>query len=338
MNNQDLRILCMVDLSGAPEVLEELKRVARVDYLPSDKKVLLENIHKYDAFWGHTELKIDKTVLDTAKKLKVINTASTGTDHIDKKEAAKRGIDVLSITRDYGLLDSFTATAECAWVLAMASLRHLRSASKHVLEGKWQGQQFVGRQLFDLTYGVLGVGRLGKMTCRFAKAFCKRTIGCDLKPFDVEGVQRVSFDELLAQSDVISIHIHMLDRNYHLFNKSVFDRMKDGSVLINTSRGDIIDEAALIDALDSGKLSAFGADVVSNEWREDMRESPLIQYAQTHENVLITPHIGGVTEFSLWGAREFSARKLTHYLETGKALCMPEIGLEVSKDVDRIEK
>ena len=317
------RLLCMTDLSMAPEGLDELKRVARVDYVPSDRKVLMESIGEYDAFWGHTELKMDREVLDRAAKLKVINTASTGTNHIDKDEAARRGIRVLSITTDYGLLEKFTATAECAWMLNLACLRHFRAATQHVLEGKWQGQAFSGRQLFDLTYGVLGVGRLGKMTCRYAKAFCDRTIGCDLKEFEVPGVEQVCFEALLGESDVISIHIHMLPENYHLFNSGTFAQMRDGAVLVNTSRGDIIDESALIEALESGKLAAFGADVISDEWREDMADSPLVQYAQAHENVVITPHIGGASDTSLRLAREFSAKKLAHYLETGEELRMP---------------
>ena len=153
--------------------------------------------------------------------------------------------------------------------------------------------------------------------------------------FDIQDVEQVSFDQILAESDVISIHIHMVEENYHLFNNETFEKMRNGSVLINTSRGDIIDETAIISALDSGKLAAFGADVISNEWRDDMRESGVVKYALTHDNVMITPHIGGVTQTSLWGAREFSARKLTHYLETGKSLCMPKTGVEVSRSIER---
>ena len=323
MTDERPRLLCMADLSVAPQGLDELKRAARVDYVPSDRKVLLDGIGEYDAFWGHTELKIDREVLDRAVKLKVINTASTGTDHIDKEEAARRGIRVLSITTDYGLLEKFTATAECAWLLNLACLRHFRAATRHVLEGKWGARRFSGKQLFDLTYGVLGVGRLGKMTCRYAKAFCNKTIGCDLKKFDVPGVEQVSFEQLLHEADVISIHIHMLPQNYHLFNCETFARMRDAAVLINTSRGDIIDESALIQALESGKLAAFGADVISNEWRENMADSPLVQYAQEHENVVITPHMGGASDTSLRLAKEFSAKKLARYLETGEELRMP---------------
>ena len=181
----------MVDLSYVPEAIETLKQVADVDFIKPDRQVLLDTIDQYDAYWGHVEIKMDKAVLDRAKRLKVLNTASTGTDHIDKEEAARRGIRVLSITRDYELLDTFTATAECAWMLMLGCHRHLRSATTYALDGNWQGQRFVGKQLSQATLGVLGVGRLGKMTVEFGKGFRMRVIGCDLKPFDIPGVEPV---------------------------------------------------------------------------------------------------------------------------------------------------
>jgi len=125
---------------------------------------------------------------------------------------------------------------------------------------------------------------------------------------------------LLAESDAISIHIHMLPENYHIFNAGTLSKMKKGAVLVNTSRGDLIDETALIKALESGQLAAFGADVLHNEWRSDMRDSPLVDYAQTHENVIVTPHIGGATRRSVDEARIFSAQKLAHFLQTGEVL------------------
>lgn len=320
--SQQQRILCMIDLSGAPEALAAMKQVAHVDVREPDRKVLLDIIGQYDAFWGHVNLKVDKAVLDRAARLKVINTASTGTDHIDTDEASRRGIEVLSLTQDYGLLEQFTATAECAWMLMMACQRKLRALTTHVLAGGWDSQAFMGTQLSGKTLGVLGVGRLGKMTVEYGKAFGMRVLGCDLKPFDVPGVEPVDHDTLWRESDAISVHIHMLPENYHLINEDVFSRMKPGSVLVNTSRGDIIDEVALLGALASGSLSAFGADVLHDEWREDMGESPVIQYAQTHDNVIITPHIGGCTYASIWGARIFSGKKLAHFLTTGQELTM----------------
>ena len=313
----------MLDPSSVKKFVGDLEAIADVDIEAPDRTKLLEVVGQYDALWIHVEQRIDKEVFEQASRLKVINTASTGTDHIDVEEADRRGIRVLSITKDYGLLDQFTATAECAWMLLMESCRQLRAASGHVLEGGWDAPRFIGQQLSNMTLGVLGTGRLGGMVCRFGPAFRMRVLGCDLKPFDLPDVEQVDFDTLLASSDAISIHIHMLRENYHLFNEDVFDRMKPGAVLVNTSRGDIIDETALLKALESGQLAAFGTDVLHNEWRSDMRESPVVRYAQEHDNVLITPHFGGASPFSIDEARRFAARKLAHYLKTGEELTMP---------------
>ncbi|MCH2130255.1 MAG: hypothetical protein MK179_14005 [Pirellulaceae bacterium] len=317
------RVLCMLPLDTASEGFQRLRETADIVIEPPDRSRLIELIEQFDVLWGHVDLKVDRDVLDRAPKLKVINTASTGTDHIDKQAAADRGIRVLSITTDYGLLDRFTATAECAWTLLLASMRHLRPATQHVLEGGWEMGRFVGQQLSDSTLGVLGVGRLGRMVCQYGQAFRARVLGCDLKPFNEPGVEAVDFHTLLAESDAISIHIHMLPENYHLFDATTLSKMKRGAVLVNTSRGDLIDETALMAALDSGQLSSFAADVLHDEWRTDMGKSPLVTYAQTHDNVIISPHMGGATQKSIDEARDFSARKLANFLQTGEELTWP---------------
>jgi D-3-phosphoglycerate dehydrogenase len=293
------KALCTMDLDLAPEALQILREAVELDYRLVDRETLLRIIGDYEVYWGRVSLRIDREVLSRTKKLKVINTTSTGTDHIDKREALRRGIKILSITRDYGLLKTFTATAECAWMLLLACHRHLRGATHSVLEGHWETENFIGRQLLQRNLGVLGVGRLGRMTVEYGKAFGMRVLGCDIKPFSISGVEQVDFDILLKNSDVISIHIHMTDENFHLFNARTFKKMKEGAILINTSRGDIIDETALLETLESGKLSAFGVDVLHNEWRENISDSPIVQYAGTHDNVIITPHIGGCTYKSI---------------------------------------
>lgn len=317
------KVLCMADLSLAPEAMEILKQAIDLDYRPPDRHVLLESIADYDAYWGHLNLKVDREVLDRASRLRAVVTATTGTDHIDKEECARRGIAVLSITEDYGLLESFTATAECAWMLMLGCHRHLRSAMRDALAGIWAHESRLGKELSRLTLGVLGVGRLGRMVVEYGKAFRMKVLGCDRRPFSLPGVESVDFDSLLRRSDAISIHIHLTPENRHLFNADTFAKLKDGAVLVNTSRGDIVDEAALLTALDTGKLAAYGADVVHDEWRADMRQSALVAYAQTHENVLLTPHMGGRTRHGISGARVFTARKLVHFLQTGEKLSMP---------------
>jgi len=123
-------------------------------------------------------------------------------------------------------------------------------------------------------------------------------------------VEMVSLDELLRQADVISIHIHLTEENRGFLSRDVISRMKPGAVLINTSRGAVVDESALLDALASGQLAAAGLDVIEGEWRTDLADHPLIEYARTHDNLIITPHVGGVTYESQAMAHAATAEKL----------------------------
>jgi len=319
------RVLVMCPLDLAPDALDTLREAAEVQYIqPADRTVALDRIGDADIFWGHFDLPVDRELIERGKKLRAICTASTGTDHIDKPHAATRNIPILSIARDYGLLDTFTSTAETNWMLLLACHHRLRDAFAKVDAGGWGYEDLVGRQLSQRTLGVLGVGRLGRMIATFGKAFRMRVLGCDTKKITLPGVEQVDFDTLLHESDAISINIHMTPDNAHLFNAAAFAKMKEGAILVNTSRGDIIDEPALLAALDSGRLAAFGADVLHDEPAiRAGRGSPVLEYAKTHGNVVITPHYAGATNDTIIYARQFMAKKIVHFLKTGDELEMP---------------
>lgn len=316
-------LLCTVDLSVAPVAKTIIQEVADVMYLPGQINLQGLDLSTYEIIWTHVDTKLDSSVLSRATSLKVIATASTGTDHIDVNLCKEKGIDVLSIRNDYGLLDRFTSTAECTWLLLLACVRNLRRATSEVLQGSWANNHFVGQQLFGMTLGVIGVGRLGTMVAKYGMAFGMRVLGCDPQGVSIPGVESADFERLLRESDCISVHVHFEPSTRHLLDASAFRMMKDGVVLINTSRGGLLDEAALLAALKTKKVAAFGADVLSNEWRKDMRDNLVVQYALTHDNVVITPHIGGRSEYSLRVAREFTAQKIAHWLRTGSVLTCP---------------
>jgi len=145
-----------------------------------------------------------------------------------------------------------------------------------------------------------------------------KILGCDLRTINLPGVEQVSFERLLRDSDILTIHIHLTDQNRGLIGRDALAAMKPGSILINTSRGAIIDEAALIDALENGPLAAAGLDVIEGEWREDMTDHPLMVYARTHHNLIITPHVGGVTYEAQEMAYEATAQNLADYLHKTK--------------------
>jgi len=307
----------MIDLDRCPEVLGEIGAVCDVDYLPPNRDTLLKKIAEYDIFWGHVGLKVNRDILAAGKRLKLVATASTGRDHIDLETAERFGIHVMSLRDDPEILKRFTATAELAWLHLLGAVRNIRPATERVLEGGWRSESFIGRQLFGKTLGVLGVGRLGKMMARFGQAFRMRVLGCDLRPFDLPGVEQVDHDTLYRCADFVTIHVHLDEKNYHLVDKDAFSKMKDGVILINTSRGDVIDEEALLENLRNGKVAAAGLDVISDEWRSDMGTHPLVQYAKEHKNLVITPHIGGCTRDSLIEARRHTAQKIARFVQEG---------------------
>ena len=306
----------MADTSWCPEVLEALKPYAQVVTLKPTRKALLENINRFDAYIASLYVQLDKEILDKATRLKVIVTPSTGTDHIDIEEAGRKNIAILSLKNDTEFLDSVTATAELAWALLLSTVRRLPWAFEAAKAGWWARDRFRGHQLSGKTLGILGYGRLGRIVGQYGNAFRMKVIACDIRKVNPESyVKLVDFDTLLGQSDVLSVHIHLTDENRNLINEKTLAKMKKGAILINTSRGAIIDEQALLKALSSGHLAGAGLDVIDGEWNNNLKTHPLIQYANENENLIISPHIGGVTYESQKMTLEFIIRKLIDFIK-----------------------
>jgi D-3-phosphoglycerate dehydrogenase len=310
------KILNMADLATCPTAFASLANIAEVTHLQPSQNLLLEQISEFDAYMASLHARVTREVLDRASRLRVIATASTGTDHIDLQGAQERGIAVISLKDDRTFLNSITATAEMTWALLLATVRRLPWAFAAALEGRWARDEFRGRQLSGKTLGVLGYGRLGCIVAEYGKAFRMRVIACDVKPVTpTEGIEIVNFQQLLAESDVLSMHIHLTEANRKLIDAHALSRMKKGAILINTSRGGLIDEGALLTALQTGHLGGAGLDVIDGEWRDDLDQHPLIQYARGHQNLVISPHIGGVAVESQKAAIEHTVGKLKAHLE-----------------------
>ena len=312
------KVLCMHDVAPYPEALDPLREVAEVVCEPADQQRLVDIIAEYDAYVASLHVQVNADVLAAAKRLKVIATSSTGTDHIDLRRCDERGIAVLSIKTDYDLLNQVTCTAELAFGLLLGVVRRMPWAFDRAKEGVWARDEFRGHQLNGKTFGILGVGRLGTMSAQYAQAFRMRVIGCDLKKIELPFVEQVDFDTLLAQSDILTIHIHLTDETRGIIGREEFARMKPGAILINTSRGAIIDEEALVEALESGKLAGAGVDVIHGEWDSNLHDHPLIRYAREHQNLLITPHVGGVTYEAQSITLRHIAEKLARWLKENR--------------------
>ena len=291
-----IRVLSLADTSDCDDVLDPLRRVADVAIRPADAAILRTEIVNTDIYLAALQVRIEATHLDAANRLKAIATPSTGLDHIDLAAAQERNITVLSLKDDKDFLNSLTATAELAWALLLGVVRRLPWAVQAAHSGDWARDRFRGHQISGKTLGIVGYGRLGRMVAEFGKAFRMRVIATDTghtRP--AGGVELMSLEKLLPQADVVSIHVHLTESTRGMIGREQIAQMKRGAVLINTSRGAIVDEAALLDALKSGQLLGAGLDVIDGEWRTDLPQHPLIQYAARHQNLVISPHIGGVT-------------------------------------------
>jgi D-3-phosphoglycerate dehydrogenase / 2-oxoglutarate reductase len=265
-------------------------------YQQVDYSELFAAIPNFDYLVPSVKFKIDKNLLLNAVKLKAISTPSTGTDHIDFLTCAEMGIQVFSLKNEQQFLSKITATAELAFSHILNVIRKIPSAYQHVLDGRWDSSKFCGRELQGKTLGIIGFGRLGKMMAEYGLAFRMAVVAYDpYKTIQMEGVYQVDFDELLHQSDIITLHVHLNEDTTGLLDRHSFLKMKKGVIVINTSRGAIIDSKALIAALEEGIVSGAGLDVIDDELSGNTADHPLVKYARKHDNLVITPHIGGVT-------------------------------------------
>lgn len=292
-----MRLLVFNDGFGWSD-LEDIPRAGlEVTCVPDgDRARLLELIPEFDAYLATLRIRVDREVVDRARRLRLVVTPSTGTDHLDLEALRARGITVLSNKDDRAFLDQLTTTAELAFGLLLTCARHLPLCFESSRQGRWERSGLAGRQLRGKTLGLIGVGRLGAMMARYGQAFWMRVLGCDPLAAQLPpGVERVDLPTLLRESDFVSLHVHLTAQTRGLLGAAELGLMKPGSSLINTSRGGLVDEAALIREMESGRIASAGLDVIDGEWRPDLRDHPLIAYSRKNPRLYITPHVGGTS-------------------------------------------
>ncbi len=309
-------LVCAADLAHLPAVKALLESTFEVRWArPATPDNLARLLPEADAYFAALEVRLTEALISLAPRLRAIATPSTGLDHLDLAAAAAHDIAVIGLKDERALLDRITATAELAWALVLACVRRLPESFDASRRGHWARDELRGRQLAEKTFGIIGCGRLGTRVADYARAFRMTVLGYDVRDVRIQGVDPVPLDELLARSDVVSLHIHLTEENRGFMNMDRLRQMKPGSILINTSRGAIVDESAILDALRDGPLAAYGTDVIEGEWRDDLDRHPLIRHAREHGNVVITPHIGGITYESQSMAYEHTAKMLIDYWE-----------------------
>ncbi len=294
------KILVITPVAHIAGVLPGLERIGTCLVLPDpsleEVTANLSGVHAIFTNPNKSRVFLSRELLSQASSLEAICTASTGTVHIDKVACQERNVRVLSLTTEYATISRITSTAEHAFALTMATLRNVVPSTADVLvNGRWDYERFIGRQLNALTVGVIGYGRLGKMYAHYCASFGARVLVHDpYQTIDDPRFESVALAELAAKSDVISLHVHVTDETRKMVDPAFLRLVKPDVAIINTARGEIVDETALMDFIERHPSARYSTDVLDNEIHLGVR-SPLVDFARRNSRVLITPHIGGMT-------------------------------------------
>jgi len=295
---------------------------------PLERSALLNDINQVNVLIVRLGHRIDRELLDKAQKLHTIVSATTGLDHIDTTYAQDKGVAVLSLFGETKFLKSVTATAELSWGLVLSLVRQIPAAAQHVKDGNWHRDSFKGSELSSLRLGIIGLGRLGQMVAAYGHAFNMNVSAYD--PFLTEWPQDISqyaeLNELFANNDVISVHAPLNKTTTGMINEQHLNQLPEGAVLVNTARGELVDEDALLNALQTGSLAGAALDVLRDENQVTGKQiqSPLVDYARDHSNLIITPHIGGATKTSMEKTEVFMAQKLAAHLQNNTQQSCPK--------------
>jgi D-3-phosphoglycerate dehydrogenase / 2-oxoglutarate reductase len=278
------------------EILRESCEVRRsANHMPTAQE--LAGVH---SLLIRSRTKIDHKLLQMAPDLQTVVTATSGYDHVDLEACDERGV------KTYYTPDAnFNAAAELTILLMLSALRRQSETVKALREYKWKEALRPGRELKGKTLGIVGLGRVGSRVAELAQSFDAEVIAhdpyADDRNFSRLKISRQGLTEVLVQSDIISLHVPLTKETRHIISRGTLEHCKDGFVLINTSRGQVVDEGALVASLESGQITAAGLDVFEHE--PLARDSVL----RKMPNVVLTPHLGAMTEEALAKASELAA-------------------------------
>ena len=270
-----------------PKILSDngLRVAYEPEITPDD---VLERIAQFEIVVVRSRTAITRQMIERASKCRIIARVGVGLDNIDQSAAKERDIRVINAAEG-----ALNAVAELVMGMMLSLARHIGRADRAIRDDRWIKKELKGTELRGKYIGIVGLGHIGKRLARLARAFNMNVIGYDVVPVDDDFVREVGLiktdlDTLLSSSDYVSLHVPLLDSTRHMINSQKMELMKDTAVLINASRGGVVDEDALYDALSAGRLGGAGLDVFESEPAVGNRLATL-------ENVVLTPHVGAQT-------------------------------------------
>lgn len=270
----------------------------------------LEHLVSAHALMIRSRTRVDEELLKKARQLQLIITCTSGFDHIDLEATQKWGVTVMHTPSA-----NIESAAQLTWGLVLNCVNNVIQGHKMVKAGDWNRDLITGIELSGRNYGIVGLGRIGTRVAEIAQAFGMNVMAYD--PYQEDSVferlkiPRLSYEEVLKTSDVLSFHVPKTLETEHMLNRSHFEYLHRGLVLINTSRGSVINENDLCEAIEKGWLRSVGLDVYEKEPLS--RNSKLLTYG----NVILTPHIGANTEDAFFKASQIAANKLMAFFVDG---------------------
>ncbi len=259
---------------------------------------LIAELSDVEALWVRLRFRIDDDLLEAAPRLRWLATPTTGTTHVDEAALARRGIELVCLRGQADFLKNIRATSEHTVLLMLAALRHLVPAAAHVVAGGWERDRFRGGELSGRTVGLIGLGRLGTQVAEVLGAFGAHVVGSDPHVHG-HAVPNLPLHDVLAQSDIVSLHVALTPATTGLVDAAFLRQMRPDATLINTARGEVVESAAILHAIDTGRLATYATDVLDGERSEGNGAHPLVARAAFDPRVIVTPHLGGCTVESM---------------------------------------
>lgn len=311
------RVLYFRNLAYSPAARELLERCFEVIEVDDPRDETAAVLARIDVLTAPLGFPVTAERMAQAPRLKAIISNTTGVPHIDMAEAARRAISVCALHDEQAFLDTITPTAEHTIGLMLAAWRRIPAAHGAVLDGEWDRRPWGAPRMFSrMRLGLVGYGRLGAKVGRIAQAMDMNVAFYD--PHVAGGM--ASLAALAARSDVLSLHAPAIDSTIKLVSRGVLEALPRGAMVVNTARGELLDVGALLDLLENGHLAAAGLDVLDGEYEpgfaDVLAHSRVLAYARSHDNLVLTPHIGGSTVDAWSETQCFVVRKAARVLGT----------------------
>ncbi|MBL7051781.1 MAG: hydroxyacid dehydrogenase [Nanoarchaeota archaeon] len=292
-------------------IFQELGEVDIIEYSRDLRESVLNIIEDYSILAIKVDLKIDKEMLDKASNLKVIASATTGVNHIDLDYAKQKGVEVIFLKGT-----NTSSTAEYVFAMLFSLYRRVYPARNILLQGIWDRVTFIGSSLDGKTFGIVGLGKIGRHVAKIANGFGMKVVAYDPylseSVFRENNVEKKELGDLLKVSDVVTLHTFLNEETRKMFDMSKFKLMKENAVLINCSRGEIVNDEDLVKALKEKVIAGAALDVFDVEPIDG--NHILVQGAKVLKNLIISPHLAGSTNESIKESGKYVAEKTKAFL------------------------